>query len=91
MGLHIFLPQNIQRNLDVGGMFVGTDWSYGHGTLIEVRRDVSMEYSGIYLESIVLLGVARWGDVFPIHVTCCEIWTFAVCLLGMSTAKAMKF
>ena len=91
MELRIFPPQNIQRNLDVWGMFVGNEWSYGHKTLVEVRGDVSIEDSGHYLESIALLGVALWSDVFPIHVTRCEIWTFAVCLLGMSTAKATKF
>jgi len=72
-------------------MFVENEWSYGHETLIEDSGDLSIQYSVLYLESIALLGMALWGDVFRIHVMCCEIWTFGVCLLGMSRAKATKF
>ena len=71
-------------------MFAGNEESYGHGTLIDVRGDLSVDYSVLYLASLALLGIALWGDVFPIHVTCCEIWTFGVCLLGMRRAMATE-
>jgi len=48
-------------------MFVGNEWSYGHKTLIDIRGDISIEYSGLHLDSIALLGVALWGDEFLSH------------------------
>jgi len=71
-------------------MFVENEWSYGHETLIEDSRDLAVQYSVLYLESIALLGMALWGDVFPIYVMCCEIWTFGVCFLGTSGGIATK-
>jgi len=90
VGLRVFPPQNIQRNLNVWGMFVGNEWSYGHETLIEDRGDVSIEYSGLHLESVALLGVALWGDAFLGHHIASGIWTFGVCFLGMSGPIATK-
>ena len=78
------------RILDVWGTFGENEWSYGHETLIEDRGDVFIEYSGIYLESIALLGVALWGDVFLGHRIARGIWTFGVCFLGTSGAIATK-
>ena len=71
-------------------MFVGNEWSYGHGALIEVRGDVSIKYSSLYLESIALLRVVLWGDEFLSHRTAGGIWTFGVCFLGMSGAMATE-
>ena len=71
-------------------MFVGNEWNYGHETLIDIRRDISIEYSGLHLESIALLGVALWGDGFLGHRIAGGIWTFGVRFLGMSGAVATK-
>jgi len=71
-------------------MFVGNEWSYSHETLIDVRGDISIEYFGLHLESIALLGVALWGDKFLGHYIAGGIWTFGVCFLGTSGAIAMK-
>ena len=59
-------------------MFVGNEWSYGHETLIEDRGDVSIEYSGLHLESVALLGVALWGDAFLGHHIASGIWTISI-------------
>jgi len=90
MGLHDFPPQNIQRNLDVWVMFVREKWSYSDETLTDIRGHISIEYSVLYLESLGLLGMALWGDVFPIHRKASGIGTFGVCVLGMSGAVATK-
>ena len=71
-------------------MFVGNEWSYSHETLIDVRGGISVEYSGLHLESIALLGVALWGDEFLGHHIAGGIWTFGVRFLGMSGAVATK-
>jgi len=71
-------------------MFVENEWSYGHETVIDVRGDISIEYSGLYLESIALLGVALWGDMFLGHRIASGIWIFGVCFLGTSRAMATK-
>jgi len=66
------------------------EWSCSHETLIDVRGDLCLEYSVLNLESLALLGMALWGDVFPIHTICSEIWTFGVRLLGTSGLIATK-
>jgi len=71
-------------------MFVRNEWSYGHQTLKEDRGDVSVEYSGLHLESIALLGAELWGDEFLSHRIAGGIWTFGVCFLRMSGAMATK-
>ena len=71
-------------------MFPRNEWSYSHKTLIDVRGDLFVEYSGLYLESIALLGVALLGDMFLGHHMAGGIWTFGVCFLGTSGAIATK-
>jgi len=91
VGLHVFSPQNIQWNLDFWGMFAGNEESYGHGTLMEVGGGISVKYSHVYLESIALLGVALWANMFRRHSISSGIWTFGVCLLGTSRADYYAF
>jgi len=66
------------------------EWTYGPETLIDIRKEVSVEYSVLSLESIALLAVERWGYVFSCHRISSGIWMFGVCLLGMSGAMATK-
>jgi len=63
---------------------------YGPETLIDIRGELSVEYSVLYLESIALLAVELWGYVFSRHRISSGIWTFEVCLLRMSGAMVTK-
>jgi len=71
-------------------MFPGNEWSYGHETVIEDRRDVCIEYLSVYLESTALLGVSLWGDAFLDHRIASGIWTNGLCFLGTCGAIATK-
>jgi len=71
-------------------MFPGNEWTYSHETLTDVRGAIFIEYSDLHLESISLLAVELWGYMFSRHRISSGIWTFGVCLLGMSGAMATK-